>query len=163
MALHKDLADVHLHEPKGVASASVDTVYVANGSGSGTWEKVSSASIDGASVLNVNRQFLSMRFTDIGTVASRYLSFPKACRIDKITIALQAATATAATILTFRNDAGTSMGTITIGSGAAAGAVGALTPASNNTFTANTKVQIDTDGGTSTSSDVEITFELVWV
>ena len=37
---HKDLTGVSLHESKGVAAASANTVYVANGSGSGTWEKV---------------------------------------------------------------------------------------------------------------------------
>lgn len=162
MSAHKDLADAHLHEPKGVASASVDTVYVANGSGSGTWAKIGASSINGTSVLNINRQFVTMKFDDIGTLSSRYLSFPKACRIEKINVVLQTATATTATILTFRNDAGTSMGTITIGLAAAAGAVGTLSPISNNTFVADTKLQVDTDGGTSTSSDVEITFELVW-
>ena len=35
---HKDIADANLHEPKGVATASVGKVYVANGSGSGTWD-----------------------------------------------------------------------------------------------------------------------------
>lgn len=34
---HKDIPDAGLHEPKGVASAAAGTVYVANGSGSGSW------------------------------------------------------------------------------------------------------------------------------
>lgn len=34
---HKDIPDSGLHEPKGVASAAAGTVYVANGSGSGSW------------------------------------------------------------------------------------------------------------------------------
>jgi hypothetical protein len=34
---HSTLTDPYLHEPKGVASAGAGTVYVANGSGSGTW------------------------------------------------------------------------------------------------------------------------------
>lgn len=162
MALHRDLTDAHLHEPKGVASASVDTVYVANGSGSGTWEKIDTSSINGTSILNINRQFVTMKFNDIGTLSSRYLSFTKNCTVVKVNVALQSATATTATILTFRNDAGTSMGTITIGLAAAAGAVGSFSPVSNNTFVADTKLQVDTDGGTSTASDVEITFEVVW-
>ena len=36
---HSTLTDPYLHEPKGVASAGAGTVYVANGSGSGTWKK----------------------------------------------------------------------------------------------------------------------------
>ena len=34
---HKLITDADLHEPKGVASAANKTVYVANGSGSGSW------------------------------------------------------------------------------------------------------------------------------
>ena len=37
MPLHKDLTGAELHEPKGVESALSGTVYVANGSGSGSW------------------------------------------------------------------------------------------------------------------------------
>lgn len=40
MVQHKFLADAELHEPKGVASASVNTAYLANGLGSGTWGNV---------------------------------------------------------------------------------------------------------------------------
>jgi hypothetical protein len=34
---HSTLTDPYLHEPKGVASASVGSIYVADGAGSGTW------------------------------------------------------------------------------------------------------------------------------
>lgn len=37
MPLHKDLTGAELHEPKGVESALSGTVYVADGSGSGSW------------------------------------------------------------------------------------------------------------------------------
>lgn len=37
MALHKDLTGADLHEPKGVSTASSGQVYVADGSGSGSW------------------------------------------------------------------------------------------------------------------------------
>lgn len=35
--LHSSLTGSELHEPKGVASATANTVYVANGTGSGSW------------------------------------------------------------------------------------------------------------------------------
>jgi len=34
---HKNIPDVNLHEPKGVASANANDVYIADGLGSGTW------------------------------------------------------------------------------------------------------------------------------
>lgn len=162
MTLHKDLTDAHLHEPKGVVSASVATVYVANGSGSGTWKKIDSASLDNTSVLNINRQLLTFGFPDIGTTGSRFLSFPRACRIDNISVVLQGNAATTDTTITFRNDAGTAMGTIVIPLASTAGAIGFLTPVTNNTFTTLTKLQVDSDGGTSTNPGLEITLDIVF-
>jgi hypothetical protein len=36
---HSALTTTELHEPKGAAAASVDTVYIADGAGSGAWAK----------------------------------------------------------------------------------------------------------------------------
>ena len=38
--LHKTLPDSELHEPKGVAGAAQGSVYKANGTGSGNWQKI---------------------------------------------------------------------------------------------------------------------------
>lgn len=38
--LHSALTSGDLHEPKGIASASANQVYVANGAGSGTWDSI---------------------------------------------------------------------------------------------------------------------------
>jgi hypothetical protein len=35
---HASLTDPNLHEPKGVSTAVVDSIYQANGSGSGSWK-----------------------------------------------------------------------------------------------------------------------------
>lgn len=43
---HKDLPDSDLHEPKGVASATVGEVYVANGAGTGTWKGLTDSDMD---------------------------------------------------------------------------------------------------------------------
>lgn len=37
---HSSLSDPNLHEPKGASTAAANTVYLANGSGSGTWTPV---------------------------------------------------------------------------------------------------------------------------
>lgn len=37
---HSTLTDPYLHEPKGVAAATDGTSYVANGAGSGAWERI---------------------------------------------------------------------------------------------------------------------------
>ena len=40
MTEHNILTDPNLHEPKGVSAASVETVYIADGLGSGNWKKL---------------------------------------------------------------------------------------------------------------------------
>lgn len=44
---HKDIPDAQRHEPKGVSTASQHQTYIADGSGSGSWKKVDSLSIQG--------------------------------------------------------------------------------------------------------------------
>lgn len=44
---HKNIPDAQLHEPKGVASATAESVYHSNGLGSGSWKKVSTPSLKG--------------------------------------------------------------------------------------------------------------------
>lgn len=36
---HNTLTDPNLHEPKGVSTASVDAMYVATGTGTGSWKQ----------------------------------------------------------------------------------------------------------------------------
>src|SRR3990167_4540988 len=44
---HKLLTGSQLHEPKGVASAALDTVYISDNIGSGTWGKLDVDSLTG--------------------------------------------------------------------------------------------------------------------
>lgn len=44
---HSAITDPNIHEPKGVAAATVNKVYVSNGSGSGTWQKLSPPQLAG--------------------------------------------------------------------------------------------------------------------
>lgn len=43
---HSVLTGANLHEPKGVAAATVNKVYISNGTGSGTWSKVTANALD---------------------------------------------------------------------------------------------------------------------
>jgi hypothetical protein len=44
---HKNITDPNIHEPKGVNTAAGNTVYVATGSGSGTWVKLPIQALSG--------------------------------------------------------------------------------------------------------------------
>jgi hypothetical protein len=57
---HEVIADPYIHEPKGVASALANKVYVANGTGSGTWKTLSPSSLSGITGNGVANTFVSV-------------------------------------------------------------------------------------------------------
>ena len=61
---HSTLSDPYLHEPKGVAAASSGDVYLANGSGSGTWTS--------------RQSMLTVQFANISTSSNLYVPMPYA-------------------------------------------------------------------------------------
>jgi len=44
---HSAITDPNIHEPKGVVAATINKVYVSNGTGSGTWQKISPPQLAG--------------------------------------------------------------------------------------------------------------------
>ena len=44
---HSAITDPNIHEPKGVAAATVNKLYVSTGTGSGTWKKLSPPQLSG--------------------------------------------------------------------------------------------------------------------
>jgi hypothetical protein len=157
MVAHASLTGANLHEPKGAASASADTVYVADGAGSGSWVKIDSANLDATSLLTTNKLVFSTILTDVSTASSVYVPIPVACTINRVETCLQAAITTGDATVTVRNNTDTSMGTITVTqAGSAAGDVDTLSPASNNTFTAGQRMRIQTDGSSDTTAALVI-------
>ena len=143
-----------LHEPKDAHSASIHTVYVSNGAGSGSWEKVDADSINTASINNSNLITLEYTIDDLSTAGSHYLVIPLAGDIQKIYSVIDQAIATANTILTPKiATVAVTSGAITIAfSGSAAGDVDSSTPSGANTVTAGQALEIACNGGTNTSN-----------
>ena len=69
MVDHAALANSELHEPKGIASATDGTVYVADGLGSGNWETIFEESSSALSSTGVT-------LTGLGDYAAVYLTTP---------------------------------------------------------------------------------------
>tara|TARA_R110000772_G_scaffold12368_4_gene37827 strand:+ start:1393 stop:1863 length:471 start_codon:yes stop_codon:yes gene_type:complete len=142
---HSSLTDPYLHEPKGVASASVGKVYVANGSGSGTWtakESLVELSLEGY-------------IENISTATTVYVPIPFAGTVMKVVTVLEAAIGSSDATITVKNAAAASMGTITVAqSGSAAGDVDTLSPSSNNTVAADSFITITTDGASVNSASL---------
>lgn len=153
---HSTLTGSDLHECKGTASATASSVRVADGSGSGSWTVIK----------NLNKGVVTGFISDTAAAGASanavYIVLPYACTVTKVHSVTMAAV-NADTVLTVANNAGTSMGTITIATaGAAAGDVDTLTPASNNTFTAGQKISITSDGAGTTVNPVTISVEFTY-
>jgi len=148
---HSSLTDPYIHEPKGVASASVGKVYVANGSGSGTWT---------ASTSLIQDTF-SGSFVSVSTGQTVHIPVPFAGTVVKVVTVLEGTISSANAIITVKNAAAASMGTITVTqSGSAAGAVDSLVPSSNNSIADNSFLTITTDGGSSSATILRFTIVL---
>jgi len=160
MPSHASLTGANLHEPKGADSASANTVYVANGSGSGTWQKVGANSI-GSDIYNSNKIWLTAVLADVSTASSVYIPVPRACTLSKVTSIISNTITSANSTITVTKVGGGVAGTMTIAySGSAEGDIDELTPASNNTFTAGQWFKIATDGGSSTTATITFLIEL---
>lgn len=153
---HASLTGADLHEPKGADSASVDTVYVSDGAGSGAWSKLDMDS------LTSHREVLTITFNDIGTAGSVYIPFTHAGQLHRITTVLMDAMTTQ-TILTVYNAAGAVIGNITIATPGTAGDIDTLASGSmaNNTVSADSYIRIASDGGATTVTRCQITIEYI--
>lgn len=160
MAEHKDLPDSQLHESKGVSTASVNTVYVADGSGSGSWKKLDLVSLNTSSSLyNLNKDILQATLPDVSEPNTIVLPVVSPRTLTKVTAVLTNAITVANSILSFYNNT-TLIGTLTIAySGSAEGTTFTYTPISNNTFTTGSRIKIVNDGGSTTASHLELVLE----
>lgn len=145
---HKNIVDPNIHEPKGAATAAADTVYTADGAGTGTWKARNS------------QVFLTAYLSQIGTAQTYYTVSPVAGTITGIYITHDLLTDTAATIVSFTDYLGAAVtnGSITIANGAAAGVVNSSTPTANNIVVAGTRIGIITDGGTGANPNARVVF-----
>jgi hypothetical protein len=143
---HSALTTTELHEPKGVAGAAANNVYIANGAGSGAWTGTT--------------YVISGVIDNISTAATVYIPTPEAGTVKQVTTVLGGTIATSAVAVVVKNAAAATMGTITVNdAGSAAGDIDSVTPSTNNTFTANSFVTIDTDGAS--TNTVKLYFSLL--
>ena len=153
---HENLTGSDLHEPKGVAAAAVNKVYVANGSGSGTWQQVAAAQLNTSSIKNTNLVPLTLTLNDLATAQSYWIIAPIAGNITKIYTVINKAIATADVVLT-PQIGGTNItnGAITIATaGSGAGTIDLSSPSGARTVTAGGAIEIAGDGGTNTSGAI---------
>lgn len=162
MARHSTLTGADLHEPKGAAAAAANTVYVANGAGSGTWQKVASGQINTGSIFNVNKGTMLIPFADLSAASFVLVPFPFAVTVVTVTVVINGTVGAGTNVLTFTNSTGPAvLGTLDIGDastpvGDAEGRLFTFTATVNNTFAANTYLKIASDGGAVTAAAAQM-------
>lgn len=169
MVAHSSLTGADLHEPKGVASAAADTVYVANGSGSGTWKKTEAGDVTvadtgskfaGTDVETVLLELYQLSsivdgiFEDVSSVETVLLPIPFSCQVLSIKMILAGSITTADATITVTRSDGAAMGTRVIEyAGSAEGTSFTFVPSANDTFTggAHNYIKLVSDGASTGS------------
>lgn len=161
MPEHKDIADPDIHEPKNIASAAANRVYLSNGSGSGSWSQVPATALNTSSIFNLNKHVVYAELPDVSTADFVLVPCPFACTLNRVTTILHAAITIADATITVTNSTGpATVGTLTIAfTGSAEGDIDTLNASVNNTFTAGTYVKVATDGASTTTAKLGILLE----
>lgn len=148
MSAHSGLTGADLHESKGAAAASANTIPVSDGAGSTTWKKIPSSSIDTTSIKNTNKMNISYQIPSAASVSDIYIPVPRAGNLVRVDASLSIGITVTDLTLTIRNG-GSTIGTVVIAqSGSTAGSTGNTTISSGNAFTAGSNVRISTNAVT---------------
>lgn len=148
MPLHSTLTGADLHESKGVAAASANTVAVADGAGSTTWKKFTTSSADATSWVAINKMNYTIQVPSAAATSDNYIPFNRAGNVVRVDAALCGAITVTDLVVTIRNGA-TVIGTITIPqAGSAAGTEGGVTISTNNAIALGGVLRVSTNAVT---------------
>lgn len=157
MPRHKDLTEVDLHELKGAAAASANTVPVANGSGSTVFQKIGAAQINTSDIKNVNTAVLQLLKEAPATAFTAYVPIPIAATLVGVIGTLDSAPAANLTVNVY-NDV-TLLSTLVFPS---AGSVPftqvGVVSGVGNTFSAGTSVKVANPSTVASAGALRLTF-----
>jgi len=156
MALHKDLIDSELHEMKGAAGASVDTVPVSNGSGSTTFKKLTKDSLDTSSIKDTNKIYVSVLIEDTATAFEKFIPVPFDCTMTEVSGTIATAPATDLTILFYNTGSVSSFSSLSFPSAGTLPMYTSSAILSSNSFFSGDYVRITNASGVATSGAVTL-------
>jgi len=179
MAAHSTLTGADLHEPKGVAAAAANLVYVSNGSGSGSWTSVPASSVSvldsagdftGTTVetvlteINNKPLFTNLVMADVSAISTVLVPLPFSCTVTSIEFVLGSGITVANSGLTITRSDGAAMGTQAIAYvGSVEGTTFVFTPSGNNvlTYPTHNYIKIVSDGNSTTTAPLYISVSYV--
>lgn len=158
MPYHKDLTGTDLHESKGVSSAAADTVAVADGAGSTSWQKIEAAQIDATSVKNVNIEYVQFVVEDPNSTWNRYIVFPFACTVTSVSACISTKPSTANLDINFYKGTGTgsTMASISFATAGADGDTATAAVSTNNTYTVGGVMRVRSNSGSTSAGDLYV-------
>lgn len=175
---HEAITDPFVHEPKGAAAASIDTVYVANGAGSGVWEKITQDSIntaytaavlaevavdvlDGSIPLPKAEVFISAVIPNISAASTLYIPIPEDAEVIQMTMTLEGAITVADATISLVNAADAAiLSQVVAFTASAAGTTYTATTPTNATLTGPTFMKLSTNGGSTDAQRLFVTIHL---
>lgn len=162
MAHHSDLTGSDLHEPKGQAGAAANTVYAADGAGSGAHQKITLSMLDLTSVVNPNSYTLNAVLPDVSTSSVILIPIPDASTFVSARLVLGGTIATADSSVTFVRNDGSSFGSaVTVTASASVEGTGFnFTATINTTVTGPGYIKVVTDGASTNTVPLYITVTL---
>lgn len=153
MPLHKDLTGAEVHEPKDIDIASAGDVYMADGSGSGSWEPAYQG------ILAINQYWLNAEMQDISAASNRvYFYVPVTSEIVSLSAILNGAITTAnATLSIYVNGVLFADDLDVPFAGSTAGSVASVNVITANTVNAGSVIEVRSDGASDTTQKAYIT------
>lgn len=163
---HSLLTGADLHEPKGISTASLGEVYIANGAGSGAWDALTIAEVDvsaitngnlikvaggaatGLDLNNENVIVLNCFMADAANAEDAWVVSPLAGTITAIWSTIYNVCDANTVITPSIGGVNITNGSLTIASaGSAAGDVDSSSPSANNDVNAGQAIRFLSDGG----------------
>lgn len=154
---HRLLTGDSLHEPKGVENATNGQVYVANGSGSGSWTDRLSG------VINLNTFSMSGTIMDVSAPNnSFFLVVPQKSKLTRVQTVLSNTITVANSVVTIYKNGIAQTPTITINStGSGAGVT--TTTTTDISFNDGDTIELRTNGASDTTALLAVSLKFVAV
>ena len=161
MSEHKNLTGADLHESKGVATASSNTGYFADGAGSGTWKKVGLSNIDTSSIKTTNNRIVYSVLPDVSSAGGRVIPITETCYLDRLTFCLDGPITVADSNLTVYKNGVTVLATKVIAYlGSVQGTTFTVTAGANSLVDGD-YLLVYSDGGSTTAAPLIVAAKLV--
>jgi hypothetical protein len=175
---HITVTDPLLHEPKGVAAAAVNQVYVSDGAGSGTWQSVAyaqtNADVSSTILTNVETAiaagtlvvpdaevYIYCTIADISTAGTILIPIPENSEVIQTHMVLGGTIATADDTVTLKNAADSLIVSETVAfTGSALGDSYTSVPSGNEAIVGPSYLKLATDGASTNTIPLYVTIHL---